>query len=172
MIKNFLTKYGGIFILGNVQNLRGKEVRKTMKKGRFLISFLAIAAFLVVGYTVAMSGSGPENIVIKDSAFGTFHKKGVCFTHKKHGEMLGCVKCHHTYKDDAAVKAGPVKKCSACHKANPAEKNSLGYCERTYKGKAPGLKCAYHMNCWGCHKKAKKQGKPAPTSCSKCHSAK
>ena len=64
----------------------------------------------------------------------------------------------------------PVKKCSECHKENAAEKNSLTFCKKAYPaGKAPGLKCAYHMNCIGCHKAMKKEGKKAPTSCTKCH---
>jgi hypothetical protein len=144
-----------------------------MKGWKGLTVVLAIAAFLAVGYTLAISGSCPDKMVIKDPAFGKLKKKGVPLSHKKHADMYGCKECHHTAKDDAAVKAGPVKKCSECHKANAAERNSLNYCFKTYhSGKAPGLKCAYHMNCWGCHKKAKKEGKKgAPTGCVKCHSA-
>ncbi|MCD6319654.1 MAG: cytochrome c3 family protein [Candidatus Desulfofervidaceae bacterium] len=141
-----------------------------MRYAKILTVVLAAAAFLAVGYKVALSGSCPATITIKDPAFGATKKPGVPFSHKKHAETYGiaCTKCHHTFKDDAAVKAGPVKKCSACHKPKAGEKASLSFCKKV--SGAPGLLCAYHVNCWGCHKAAKRQGKGRPpTSCTKCH---
>ena len=122
-------------------------------------------------------------IIIKDPAFGTLKKTPVKFSHKKHadpeGYNIACTDCHHDYVkgENVWTKDKPVKKCSACHRVNAAEKNSLSYCKRAYpKGKVPGLKCAYHMNCIGCHRALKIKypiGKYAvPITCTKCHRVK
>lgn len=140
-----------------------------MRCVKILAVVLAVAAFLAVGYKIALSGNCPATITIQDPAFGHTRMAPVKFSHEKHFKAYGihCTKCHHTYSSDDAVKAGPVKKCSACHKAKAGERPSLGFCKK--ESGAPGLLCAYHVNCWGCHKAEKRQGKKAPTSCFKCH---
>jgi len=140
-----------------------------MRYVKILTVVLAVAAFLAVGYKMALSGSYPEDVKIYESAFAKHKKPGVEFSHKTHVETHGvaCTECHHTYKSNEAVKAGPVKKCSDCHKPKAGERTSLSFCKK--ESGAPGLLCAYHVNCWGCHKQLKKQGKKPPTTCTKCH---
>lgn len=139
-----------------------------------VIAVVLMVMFLGAIYKVAISGDVPATITIKDEAFGKLKKAPVEFTHEKHFKehKIACTECHHLYKEGKNVwkEGDPVKKCSECHKPAAAEKDALSFCKKTYpKGKAPGLKCAYHMNCVGCHKAEKKAGKKPPTSCSKCH---
>ena len=145
-----------------------------MKTLRLIMGVLAIGALLAIGSTIAMSGEVPATITIKDAGFAKVKKAAVPFTHERHFKdmNIACAECHHNYQHGKNVwkEGDPVKKCSECHKENAAEKNSLTFCKKAYPaGKAPGLKCAYHMNCLGCHKAMKKEGKKAPTSCTKCH---
>jgi hypothetical protein len=146
-----------------------------MKSLKLIVAVLVGGVFLAVGYTVAMSGEIPATITVKDPAFTTLKKTPVPFSHEKHFKdmNIACTDCHHIFKDGKNVwkEGDPVKKCSECHKPVATEKNSLTFCKKAYPaGKAPGLKCAYHMNCIACHKKAKEAGKKrAPTECSKCH---
>jgi hypothetical protein len=145
-----------------------------MKGIRFLVILMAVGALLAVGYSMVISSEVPEAIEIKDPNLGTLKKTPVAFSHLNHNTEYGvaCADCHHVYKEGQNVwkEGDPVQKCSECHKLNEAEKDSVIYCNNTYpKGKAPGLKCAYHMNCVGCHKVAKEEGKKAPIGCTQCH---
>lgn len=92
----------------------------------------------------------PNEVVIKDIQKA---QPPVTFNHQKHSKDLsiGCVKCHHTYKEGEKV-----EKCSPCHKVEA-------------EGKKVGLKDAFHKICMGCHKKEKTAGKKPPTLCKDCH---
>ena len=152
-----------------------------MRYLRLFLVFAVAVAVLAIGVSVVAQQKEPAEIVIKDPAFGALKKSPVKFSHEKHFKdyNIACAECHHNYVKGKNVwkKGDPVKKCSDCHKVAAAEKNSLSYCIRTYpKGKAPGLKCAFHMNCTGCHKDLKKKDPTKyakiPTTCAKCHPVK
>ena len=90
--------------------------------------------------------------------FGEFQYPKVLFSHEKHfdGYRIKCKSCHHIYENGKNVwEEGMTTLCSECHGDSKAE-----------------LVNAYHMNCWGCHKKLKQayENADAPSSdCMKCH---
>lgn len=151
-----------------------------MRYLRLFVALVVALAVVAIGVSVIAQQKEPVEVVLKDPAFEAPKKTPVKFSHKKHSDTEGynvaCTECHHNYVKGENVwkKGDPVKKCSECHKVNVAEKDALTYCQTTYpKGKAPGLKCALHMNCMGCHKDLKKKD-PAkyakiPTTCTNCH---
>lgn len=130
-----------------------------MKKGT--VAVVVALAFLCTLAVAFAAQKAPDTVSLKGKT-----KPAVEFTHKKHAEDLkiACKDCHHVYKDGKNVwkQGDPVQKCGACHKA-----------EGKPGDKPMALKEAFHENCWkGCHVKAKKEGKKAPTMCNECHPAK
>jgi len=91
--------------------------------------------------------------------FGKYKKPPVFFSHDTHVDeyKIKCPSCHHIYKNRKNVWTPDqeVHKCSECHGSSKAE-----------------LINAYHMKCWGCHKRLKEEYSKAdvPTSdCKRCH---
>jgi len=90
--------------------------------------------------------------------FGKIQYPKVLFSHEKHfnGYQIKCKSCHHAYENGKNVwQEGMTTLCSDCHGDSKAE-----------------LVNAYHMNCWGCHKKLRQQYEKAdaPSSdCMNCH---
>jgi hypothetical protein len=133
------------------------------KKAWLSVLVVALAGvFLMAGILVA--ADVPEEIVIKDPAYGDDTKKGpVTLTHTKHSKEHGvkCEDCHHVYEDGKNVwkEGDPVKKCSECH---PMDKNE----GKLFKMKSGTV---FHKNCRDCHKELKK----GPyKKCDECHAEK
>lgn len=103
-------------------------------------------------------------LIINDSRFeefGPLENELVFFSHDYHADnyKIQCAHCHHVYESGKNVweEGMPVDECSACHGTNKVE-----------------LTNAYHMNCWGCHKRLKEidSNSDAPTvTCESCHIA-
>jgi len=78
----------------------------------------------------------------------------VRFMHNKHMTVSGdCVTCHH-YRPEGKNESETVR-CRACH-------------QEAFNPDVPGrtgLKAAYHLKCFGCHKEVKK----GPVNCTGCH---
>lgn len=100
---------------------------------------------------------------IKDSyyqtKFGSYTYPIVYFSHEVHSNeyQIGCKSCHHIYKNGKNVWTPEEqdKSCAECHNKSKAEAVN-----------------AYHMKCWGCHKRIKELYSKAdtPTSqCNRCH---
>ncbi len=133
-----------------------------MRRGFVVLSVLAMVGLMMGAGALwaqqTKSGKVDDVIVLKSSVFKK-HKKGwVRFPHKAHSVdyKIACTECHHIYKDGKNIfKPGmKVKKCEECHTS-----------PRKNKGKMLSLYNAFHKNCRGCHKKAKK----GPTKCNQCH---
>ena len=75
-------------------------------------------------------------------------------------EKESCGVCHHVYDEEQKkliAADGMEAMCADCH-------------ELKKKGNTLGLRKAYHGSCNKCHRKLKKEGKPAgPTTCGECH---
>ncbi len=118
---------------------------------------LALAVGLVFGISVASATDvGPAQIVLqapKAKAFGT----KIIFNHKEHQKVSKCGECHHGENHSPYKEGMKIEKCDQCHNKN-FPKASLN-----------SAKKAFHKNCIGCHRAAKKEGKKAPTKCKECH---
>ncbi|MDL1960840.1 MAG: cytochrome c family protein [Deltaproteobacteria bacterium] len=91
--------------------------------------------------------------------FGIYKYPPAWFSHELHVEeyQVACSSCHHIYKDSKNIwtPENDIQKCSDCHGKSKQE-----------------LTIAYHMKCWGCHKRAKEIHPIAdvPTmECNRCH---
>ena len=90
--------------------------------------------------------------------FGEIQYPKVLFSHEKHFDtyQIKCKSCHHVYENGENIwQEGMTTLCSDCHGGSKAE-----------------LVNAYHMNCWGCHKKLQQRYEKAdaPSSdCMNCH---
>ncbi|NCC24480.1 MAG: hypothetical protein EOM25_04645 [Deltaproteobacteria bacterium] len=122
------------------------------------INCLVFLLFFVIPQTTWAE----EFLVIDDSKFAEFgglEKNRVYFSHDYHADhyQIECKHCHHVYKNGVNIwdESMPVDECSVCHGTNKVE-----------------LTNAYHMNCWGCHKRLKEieSRSDAPTvQCNACH---
>ncbi|BAT70945.1 hypothetical protein TST_0135 [Thermosulfidibacter takaii ABI70S6] len=115
---------------------------------KWLAGFLGLAFVVVTAIAIA----APPSTVTIDKC--QKRKAGVPFNHAAHVERVNknCAVCHHKWSGE-----GEPKPCFACHG-----------CKK--KGEAPKAMKAFHKNCKGCHKAAKKKGNVnAPTSCKGCH---
>jgi len=137
-----------------------------MKKRVFFLSTVILSIALLAGTGILIATDQPDEIKIQSSAFETYKKGPVSFSHKKHNVdyKIACTECHHVYKEGRNVykEGDPVQKCSACHDPVKSE------------GKVKKLMLAYHRNCQGCHKELEKAGeKSGPTKkCNDCHEKK
>lgn len=117
----------------------------------FAISISIFAASLYAGN----AAPSPEVITI-DSLTDKYEP--VFFTHARHISMAGgCGTCHHEHGNSGTLP------CKECHSLAPsAFKNSVTRsfiackgCHGAYSAanpKVPGLKVAYHSNCFQCHR--------------------
>lgn len=125
----------------------------------FFKTFITAAAVLLLPLQVSWAADG--FLYLRDPGFKEFgppqYPKAL-LSHEKHFDGYGikCKSCHHAYENGKNVwEEGMTTLCSECHGDSKAE-----------------LVNAYHMNCWGCHKKLKQQyeNADAPSSdCMKCH---
>jgi len=127
-----------------------------LKKSMIVVSAVVFCLAMVTA-GIATANNGPEEIILKTAKA----KKPAFFPHKKHQDMYPCETCHHT-KDatgkQGPYKAGEEKPCVTCHNKKDMTNKKLN-----------SLKAVGHARCKECHKKAKKEGKKAPTKCSGCH---
>ena len=124
-----------------------------MGKKFLLAMVMSVVVFgFMVGSGISMEVDiGPETLTMK-SVTG---KKPAVFPHRIHQDMVSCIDCHHV-REQIMV----IDKCELCHT------------ETMKNEKLNSLKKAGHVQCRGCHKKAKKAGQDAPVKCSACHPAK
>ncbi|HFC97813.1 MAG TPA: class III cytochrome c [Thermosulfurimonas dismutans] len=118
----------------------------------------------VYGVGTGSCNEGPK--VIKLPAPKMAHTT-VVFPHWMHQNVLkgNCGECHHSrtadWKQVPYKKGMKIQKCDTCH--NKQHPNP----------KLRSVKNAMHINCRGCHKAMKKEGKKTgPTGCFGCHKKK
>ena len=127
---------------------------------RKALVFVLLTAFfgVVCAAGLLVAADVPDEVIIKDPAFGKFKKGPVKLAHIKHNKEYGvkCKDCHHVYEGGKNTwkEGDPVQKCSECH--DPKKK----------QGKAAKLKNAFHKNCKSCHQQA---GKGPAKKCAECH---
>ncbi len=137
-----------------------------MKRQAIVVTAVALFIFGIPATGALKAADMPDCIKIENQGYTKDRKGPVSLSHKKHIEeyKVGCMDCHHVYKDGTNVwkETDPVQKCSECH--NPAKD----------EGKVVKLMNAFHNNCQGCHKAAVEKGnKNAPARrCNDCHSKK
>ncbi len=135
---------------------------------------LAALAVLAAGGSVPAS-DGPD-VRILDSIQNTYGP--VTFDHRKHAQLApACVDCHHEH---SMAKGLP---CKECHAITPAA--FKGSVTRTFLACSschadadpanpglPGLKTAYHKQCFSCHRGMGNIGTD-PRGCTQlCHAKK
>ena len=129
---------------------------------RYCFILLISAIILIVLQVYAQQTPPVELLEIRDSKFeqfGPYRYPSVWFSHELHTEeyQVTCNSCHHLYKNGQNIWTSEreVQECSNCHGKSKQE-----------------LTIAYHMKCWGCHKRIKEIYPPAdvPTvECNRCH---
>ena len=127
-----------------------KREREKMKNV-FISCFLMIIFVASVAEGLAKSNDidiGAEVITMKSATA----RKVAEFPHRIHQKMYVCMECHHVNGQKMTA-----QKCNTCHNADMDDKKLNDY------------RKAGHLLCRECHKRAKKEGKNAPTNCSGCH---
>lgn len=134
----------------------------------------ALAAALLFALPTGASDTGGPSVVMLDSLVDEY--EAVRFDHGTHAAYFsgGCWDCHHqhvNYKDQP---------CSGCHAIDTAEFKrtvtssfiSCRSCHGDYDPATPsmpGLKVAYHKQCFECHRGMGNVGK-SPAGCTEqCH---
>ncbi|THB80480.1 MAG: hypothetical protein D3926_06945 [Desulfobacteraceae bacterium] len=125
---------------------------------------LVLSVLLAVLWFSSQMVWAQEFLYFSDPGFGKFGKSeypNTLFSHDLHATayQIECKSCHHIYASGKNIWEEDMhtQMCSDCHGDSKAE-----------------LVNAYHMNCWGCHKKIQQEYYQAdtPTSdCSACHVA-
>lgn len=124
---------------------------------RILITLLALCALGTAA--TALAGSPPDALRLEPPKGMEAAKSPVDFPHGRHtGAVADCTACHHTWDGKAEIKA-----CGSagCHD-QPGKKGENAYYTAFHAKNT-------NRSCLGCHKTAKKDGKPAPVSCKQCH---
>ncbi len=147
-----------------------------MTKKILTITLSLVFCLVIFGLTInviADDGKAPDEITLTPDICKTPKKGPVLLTHKKHAEdyKINCNECHHVYKDGKNIwkKGDAVQKCSECHDLTVSRKELK---EMGPDAKMKHFATAFHNNCKKCHKKNKKEGGKAPTSCKDCHAMK
>jgi hypothetical protein len=127
-----------------------------MRKGMLaVLSFcLLMPMVMALGTNAADSGEGMPGVVSLDSLQGKYG--AVRFDHALHTQMSeGCAQCHHTHGSDNS-------RCKDCHSIGIDDFRgtvvrsfmACGTCHGEFDKESPGmpgLKVAYHSQCFGCH---------------------
>lgn len=144
-----------------------------MKKVSALV-LAALAAALLFALPTGASDIGGPSVVMLDTLVEQY--EAVRFDHGTHAAYFagGCWDCHHQHVN---YKSEP---CSGCHSISNEEfkrsvKNSFISCGNCHGSQdplqpgMPGLKVAYHKQCFKCHRGMGNVGK-SPTGCTEqCH---
>jgi hypothetical protein len=141
-----------------------------------LILLIATLCMVFAGSLYAGNAAKVPGIAMLDSLSDKFEP--VRFDHAKHIGIAGnCGTCHHQHNNFSTLP------CKECHSLSAAEfKNSVvnnfmacKNCHGSYdpsNPKMPGLKTAYHVQCFGCHKGMGEVGE-GPQGCTNmCHGKK
>jgi hypothetical protein len=148
-----------------------------MRKTVLILTIVAAIAFAAFTFPVGASGgSGPGTVVLGsledkyepvrfDHAMHTaYFAKSCGDCHHEHGgyESQPCKGCHDLGADDfKGTVVQSFMSCKSCHgEFNPSVPGM------------PGLKVAYHKQCFGCHRGMGNVGK-SPSGCTEqCHAGK
>ena len=120
---------------------------------------LAVALTLVIGIagrTTAVADGSSPGVRVLNSLMNQYGP--VRFDHEKHVSIAGsCAACHHEHKEGSAFS------CKSCHSLTPSAfkgsahqsftacRNCHGEADPNTPG-IPGLKTAYHKQCFQCHR--------------------
>jgi predicted CXXCH cytochrome family protein len=141
-----------------------------------LILLIATLCMVFAGSLYAGNPAEGPSITILDSLSDKFEP--VRFDHAKHIGLAGnCGTCHHQHSNFSTLP------CKECHSLSPdvfkkSVVNSFMACKNCHSSydasnpKMPGLKTAYHEQCFGCHKGMGEVGE-GPAGCTNmCHGKK
>lgn len=134
----------------------------------------ALGAALLLALPTGASSTGGPGVVMLDALVEQY--EAVRFDHSMHASYFakGCWDCHHQHMDYGS------QPCDECHAIEAAEfkKSVTGSflscrsCHGEFQTAAPampGLKVAYHKQCFGCHRGMGNVGK-SPEGCTEqCH---
>ena len=137
---------------------------------------LFLTASTLMFFAAALYAGSPANapdIITLDSLKDKY--EAVFFTHERHTTLAGnCGTCHHEHGNSGSLP------CKSCHSLDAAAfKKSVTHsfmacksCHGAYSPanpKIPGLKVAYHSQCFQCHRGMGTVGKD-PKGCTElCH---
>jgi len=122
---------------------------------RLVCLTIALCMCLIASTFDGNAAEGP-GVRVLDSIKNTYGP--VNFDHAKHASIAGnCASCHHEHS------MGDGLPCKQCHAITPAAfKNSVSHsfmacktCHGTFdrdNASMPGLKTAYHQQCFKCHR--------------------
>ena len=143
-----------------------------MKKVMLLILTAGTLVFFAATLYAGSPLKGPDMVTL-DSLKDKY--EAVFFTHERHTALAGnCGTCHHEHGNNGSLP------CKNCHSLDAmAFKNSVTHsftacksCHSAYvpeNPKMPGLKTAYHSQCFQCHRGMGNVGKD-PKGCTElCH---
>lgn len=140
---------------------------------RLLVTSL-FGIFLTLAAAGLTSAAAPPGVVTIDTLSELF--AGVSFDHQLHQDLASCAKCHHHTTGEAAEpqcagchqgRTTATVACRDCHSAQPFSAAFIREKELDrgrYHIDKPGLKAAYHRNCFDCHEES-----GGPTGCEDCH---
>ena len=136
-------------------------------------SFLVVCCMMLFAASSHASDTMPQGIVKLDSIAKLY--TAVRFDHPKHVAIAGdCGKCHHQHGNSASLP------CRECHNITPATfkssqkatfmacKNCHGSLDPAAPG-MPGLKVAYHRQCFQCHRGMGELGESPKGCVLTCH---
>lgn len=152
-------------------------MRHKKRKLVFGLAAVTLSASLTMlvqpGWTMS-ADDAPESVEINilSKLYGE-----VSFDHALHVPMTECSNCHHHTTGTGpgaptcarchdGTEEGETVSCSDCHAAEPFTPENLKIMENPeiFHVDKPGLKGAYHINCFGCHEE-----EGGPTGCQDCH---
>lgn len=142
-----------------------------------VLSFFALSVCLFFAASPYAAGTSKVPEVITLGTLSDQYEP-VMFTHGRHATMAGnCGTCHHEHGNSGTLP------CKDCHSVTPSvfkssvTRNFMACknCHTEYSPsspKVPGLKVAYHAQCFQCHRGINKVGVD-PKGCAElCHSKK
>ncbi len=140
---------------------------------KVLISASAIVLIVFAALISAGFASAPPSVSTLDSISDKYQP--VRFDHAKHTSLAGnCGTCHHQHGNSASL---PCKECHAVNtelfkKSVTSNFVACKNCHGTYdpaNPRMPGLKTAYHQQCFQCHRGMAEVGE-SPAGCTAmCH---
>ena len=139
---------------------------------RNLVIWAIVVVFASLFIATSIYAECPDMIKMDNPDYSEHTKGIVMFSHKRHydGYKIACGACHH---DDSGEPRTDLKVgdevdggCIDCH-ATPSRKPKDAKLSKSelleYHAEA------LHISCKECHKKERKAGKMAPTTCDQCH---
>ncbi|EGB13374.1 Cytochrome c, class III, conserved region [Pseudodesulfovibrio mercurii] len=125
---------------------------------RILITLTALCS-LGLAASAWAGPTAPDTLRLEPPKTMEAVKSPVDFPHGAHlNRAADCTTCHHTWDGKSDIRACGS---SGCHD-QPGKKGETAF-YTAFHGKDTD------RSCLGCHKTAKKDGKPAPASCKQCH---